>query len=132
MQFHLAGPSTSFANGTVLYKSVLNGDVTGDGIVNGLDINLIATNWLHQGTLPGDANYDGTVNGLDINLVATNWLHTLGGGGTSVTGVPEPSSLALLALGLVAHAVCQKQLSENHEGRPRPRSGPAPPVSISR
>jgi hypothetical protein len=60
------------------------GDVTGDGITNGLDINLIANKWLHTGspaTLPGDANGDGTVNGLDINVIATHWLQTYGAGG---------------------------------------------------
>ena len=30
-------------------------------------------------TRPGDANHDGIVNGQDIALIASNWLHTSGG-----------------------------------------------------
>jgi hypothetical protein len=76
------------------------GDVNGDGVVNGLDINLAATNWLKSGSgIPGDANGDGVINGLDINLIATHWLDTFtptSGGGSAV---PEPSTLALGVIG---------------------------------
>ena len=90
--------------------ATLPGDVNHDGIVNGLDINAIATHWLAHGSgVLGDANGDGVVNGLDINLVATNWLHTAGGGAglavvgasASSTSVPEPSSMLLAILGLI-------------------------------
>ena len=54
------------------------GDVNGDGIVNILDISIIAANWLE--TVPpanprADVNLDGIVNILDISLVAANWLN---------------------------------------------------------
>jgi hypothetical protein len=71
------------------------GDTTQDGIVNGLDVNAIASHWLHMGSaLPGDANGDGIVNGLDINLVASNWLAHVPGHGTG-TAVPEPGTRTL-------------------------------------
>jgi hypothetical protein len=71
------------------------GDTTKDGIVNGLDVNAIASHWLHMGSaLPGDANGDGIVNGLDINLVASNWLAHVPGHGTG-TAVPEPGTRTL-------------------------------------
>ena len=81
------------------------GDVTGDGVTNGLDINLIANQWLHKGnptSLPGDANGDGIVNGLDINVIATHWLQSYATGGGSAASVPEPSTLILAALGTLA------------------------------
>jgi hypothetical protein len=75
----------------------ISGDVNADGIVNGLDVNQIATKWLAAGTgIAGDANSDGIVNGLDINLVAGNWLHYVGGG--TATQVPEPTTAALALL----------------------------------
>ena len=88
------------------------GDVTHDGIVNGLDIQLVASNWLATGTNAADANGDGTVNGLDINLMASHWLVGAGvgtGAGAGLGGgasVPEPTSLALAViatLGLLLH-----------------------------
>jgi ABC-type nitrate/sulfonate/bicarbonate transport system substrate-binding protein len=82
--------------------AVLPGDVTGDGIVNGLDINTIASHWLNTGSnSPGDANFDGVVNGLDINLIAAHWLQTTGGAGGSV-GVPEPATIVPAILGGMA------------------------------
>jgi len=82
----------------------LPGDVNNDGIVNGQDLDLIASNWLHSGfATTGDANHDGLVNAQDIGLIASNWLHTgppLGGG--SGAAVPEPSTFALAALGILA------------------------------
>jgi hypothetical protein len=76
----------------------LLGDVNQDGVVNGLDINIVASEWAQMGTgLEGDANGDGVVNGLDINLIAMNWGQTSGGGAALV---PEPRGLLLLILGL--------------------------------
>jgi len=79
----------------------LPGDVNFDGLVNGLDIALVASHWLQTGTIPpGDANYDGIVNGLDISLIASHWLQSAGAGG--LASVPEPSTLALVTLGGLA------------------------------
>ena len=94
-------------NGVVSYSNELFGDVDHNGVVNGLDISLIAGNWLSTGTLPGDTNYDGVVNGLDIGNIAGNWLHTLApavDGGTAVAPVPEPSTLCLVAACLLPYA----------------------------
>jgi hypothetical protein len=87
-------PGFSF-NMTVV--SQLPGDANFDGIVNGLDIALVSSNWLQTGN--GDANGDGVVNGLDIALVSANWLRTAAAGGTAV---PEPPAMVLAALAGVA------------------------------
>jgi hypothetical protein len=81
----------------------LLGDTNFDGIVNGLDIGLVASNWLQVGNNhAGDANFDGVVNGLDISRIAANWLHSAGGMASSTTAVPEPSMLLLAVFGGVA------------------------------
>ena len=77
------------------------GDVNMDGIVNGQDIALVATNWL-QYTRVGDANDDGLVNGQDIALIASHWLQT-GGEGVSA---PEPRSWQLALAGLATVGIC--------------------------
>ena len=82
---------------------VLPGDVNFDHIVNGQDIAVLASNWLHTGFHgPGDANGDGIVNGQDIAIIASNWLHASGGGVGSGAAVPEPSTLILAAVGGLA------------------------------
>ncbi|HEY1603449.1 MAG TPA: dockerin type I domain-containing protein [Pirellulales bacterium] len=79
----------------------IGGDANADGVVNGLDLNLVASHWL-SGSPSGDVNADGVINGLDINLIAQNWLHTnsiYGGGGSgggAGANVPEPSTMAML------------------------------------
>jgi hypothetical protein len=86
--------------------SYVPGDVNFDNVVNGLDINKIAANWLKTnptpnfGVIAADANMDDVVNGLDLNLIASNWLKaapTQPGAGVSV---PEPGSMSLLLLGV--------------------------------
>ena len=84
------------------------GDFNLDGVVTNLDLDTWKANF-GSGTAwqMGDANYDGAVNGLDLDM----WKANVGlppiVGGSSVVGVPEPSTLALLAaalLGLLAYA----------------------------
>jgi hypothetical protein len=99
-----ASTSMSFDRAAVDTLTELTGDVTRDGIVNGLDISNMASNWLHTGAvgaLAGDANFDGIVNGLDISAVASNWLHssTTGGGAAALTAVPEPGTHLLASAG---------------------------------
>jgi hypothetical protein len=67
-----------------------------DGEVNGLDVDPFV-NLLLTGTYQceADVNKDGEVNGLDVDP----FVEILVGG---VQAVPEPGSLALLGLGVVA------------------------------
>jgi hypothetical protein len=87
---------------------LLPGDLNNDGIVNGQDIAIVASNWLQQGTpgSAGDANVDGIVNGEDIAVIASNWLSKGSGGGAgSGAAVPEPSTLILAAVGFIGLAM---------------------------
>ena len=86
------------------------GDLNGDGVVNGLDIALVASNWLRTGFNNADANGDGVVNGLDIALISANWLKTSPNGGAgSGSAVPEPSAIVLAALGGLAVLACRRR-----------------------
>ena len=94
-------PSSAFSPANIeLGKEFMNdilalpGDANRDGIVNGLDANLIARNFQSGpvGYSLGNVVLDDDVDGLDANLIAINWLAT-----TSATAVPEPSSAALFA-----------------------------------
>ena len=81
----------------------LNGDANLDGSVLVGDLNIVGTNW--QGSPDpwgsGDFNVDGVVDVADLNLLALNWQDSipLAAAGQAV---PEPSSLALLALAGIA------------------------------
>jgi hypothetical protein len=77
--------------------NVLPADVNQDGVVNGLDINSIASHWLQHSIL-GDVNGDNVVNGLDINSIASSWLATLPAGGGSGSG----SASSLVAASAIA------------------------------
>ncbi len=83
---------------TVAYT--VYGDANLDGAVNGADLGAVLANFgSTSGTwYMGDFNYDGSVNGADLGVVLANF-----GQHVSVTAaVPEPSTLLLLAAGLVS------------------------------
>ena len=68
-----------------------------NGVVNGLDANIISTNFLQEPATyaEGDVNGDGVVDGLDANILSDHWLET-----NPATAIPEPSALALLLAGV--------------------------------
>jgi hypothetical protein len=109
---HLTLQHTLTANSLVLTaRPTINGDISLDGIVNGLDVNAVASSWLTH-NVHGDVNGDGIVNGLDINVIAANWLSGsgTGAGSTNPAVVPEPSSLLLATFGVLALTIRRKHL----------------------
>ena len=54
-------------------------DITGDGIVDYLDLHILAQKWLRTGDQAGDLNYDRTVDGRDFALLAADWLEEADG-----------------------------------------------------
>ncbi|XAM01127.1 PEP-CTERM sorting domain-containing protein [Phycisphaeraceae bacterium D3-23] len=75
-------------------------DLNGDGFVGAADLDILLANWgsTTGTTATGDANGDGVTNQLDLDIVDANW-----GEGTPPSSViPEPGSLAVLAVGGLA------------------------------
>ncbi len=99
-------------NSDVLIKYTYFGDANLDGVVNGSDYTLIDNGFNNNltGWHNGDFNYDGVVNGDDYTLI-DNAFNTQGARITSLpsesidaspssqAAVPEPATLAMLALG---------------------------------
>ena len=90
----------------MLLAWLLLGDATKDGCVNDIDLTTIAVYWQQATDLweHGDFNGDGIVNDLDLTALAVNWQQGCGGGGSfadalAAANVPEPATLALLAIG---------------------------------
>ncbi|QDU71704.1 lamin tail domain-containing protein [Mucisphaera calidilacus] len=75
----------------------LPGDANGDGLVNLLDLSVLASNFDGTDTpytnADGDFNGDGLVNLLDLSILATNF---------ETTQTPEPAGAALIGLGALA------------------------------
>jgi hypothetical protein len=82
-----------------LGSAKLPGDANGDGVVNVGDLGILAGNY---GTLTGatwemgDFNGDGAVNVGDLGILAGNY------GSTAAASVPEPATLSLLGMGILA------------------------------
>jgi len=74
----------------------LSADFNDDGVIDDLDLTILATSWDQCGKdhSQGDANGDGCVDDLDLTALATGWPS--GSLGASV--VPEPATLSLLAM----------------------------------
>ena len=93
--------------------TVVPGDLNHDGVVNGLDMSIVASNWLQTGTnMAGDANGHSVVNGLDFSVINANWLKNAGGSTVAgmgvVTIVPEPATIVAAAFGLALLA-CRRR-----------------------
>ena len=77
---------------------VLDGDLNGDGMVSGADLDIVRANWGQAvtGAENGDPSGDGIVGGADLDVVRANW-----GRMAAASAVPEPSvAILLLAAGL--------------------------------
>ena len=96
------------ATDTVRLLATLAGDTNGDGTVGPADLQALKDNWLSTDTnwQAGDTDYDNTVGPQDLARLKTNWLQSIPGGifnadpnnPTGGAGIPEPTSLSLLAL----------------------------------
>jgi uncharacterized protein (DUF2141 family) len=49
----------------------VQGDLNGDGVVNGADLGILLTGWGTSGA--GDLNGDGVVDGADLGILLTAW-----------------------------------------------------------
>ncbi len=89
---------------TTPLPSGITGDLDGDGFVGIKDLNIVLGNW-NQNVPPAnplaDPSDDGFVGIEDLNTVLGNW-----NSGTppvdTFANIPEPGSIALLAVGMVA------------------------------
>ncbi len=76
----------------------LPGDFDGDGDVDGVDFGLWQAGYptaSGAGLINGDADADGDVDGVDFGIWQANYPTNLGGS----AAIPEPATLAVLALG---------------------------------
>jgi autotransporter-associated beta strand protein len=110
------GNPAGLSSGQIEMMYTLLGDANLDGKVNGTDFNLMAANFnqsVTNGWDEGDFNYDGKVNGNDFVLLASNFNQFASGAspadvaaldafaaanGISLTSVPEPATMGLLAV----------------------------------
>lgn len=87
-----------------MMTEVLFGDADNDLAVSGSDLLAVTNNFGStgeaDGLLLGDADDDGAVSGSDLLAVTNSFGATLSGGLESGTNVPEPTSVALVTLGI--------------------------------
>jgi hypothetical protein len=97
--------TTNFAADTQFTQELVQGDTNLDGIVNEVDFNnwlpnigLATTNFIGGGRLAlGDVDLNGVVNLADFRIIKANRS-----AGSEAFAIPEPTSLALIGLALVA------------------------------
>jgi autotransporter-associated beta strand protein len=79
------------------------GDANLDGTTNVADLTALLNNYNKTGMVwaDGDFNYDGNVNVADLTALLNNYNKSVGAGVGLSSAVPEPGTLALLAIGLL-------------------------------
>lgn len=84
------------------------GDANLDGLVDGVDYVAWADHFLQTGQTwrNGDFNGDGIVNGVDYTI----WADHYAPAGLSILAVPEPSALALAAIGVMGLLVAARRI----------------------
>ena len=96
----LLGWKDDTANQQVTVMATLAGDANLDGSVTGADLSLLLSKYNQAGNWAvGDFNYDGSVTGADLSLLLSKYNQSVPASvaGAAVAGVPEPSSLVMLA-----------------------------------
>ena len=120
---YMVGYVDNTVTDTVLLQATVPGDTNLDGTVTLSDLNTVLANFNkpNQTWSTGDFNYDGLVTLADLNEILANFnksvasgfvdvggdnlaseaIGMLTGAGSPLVGVPEPGTLALLAVGLI-------------------------------
>ena len=89
--------------GSDAVRLVPPGDGNNDQVVDGADYTIWANNFGTNGNgTPGDFDGDNHVDGADYTMWANNFGTDLSAPGSAAAAVPEPSTLALAALGLIS------------------------------
>ena len=76
----------------------LTGDLDGNGFIDESDLQLVKNDWGSTTLLTADINGDGIVGGPDAEIIRDHW-HWGTPPPVGSSSVPEPGSLALLAIG---------------------------------
>ena len=92
----IASFTTGVFGGFAITAVSAAGDADRDGRVDDDDLSLLLSNWNQPaGWTAGNFSGDGTVDDDDLSLLLSNWT------GSPAPAVPEPATLAILALGVV-------------------------------
>jgi hypothetical protein len=93
------------ASNQVTVAYTLYGNATVNGAVDISDLSALGQNWNGAGKVwaQGDFNYDGNVDISDLSALGQHWNQSIAGfsGGEGGAIVPEPSTLVMLAAGLI-------------------------------
>jgi uncharacterized membrane protein len=97
------GTNASGQERAFLLTALLPGDANLDGTVDINDLTIVLANYGQTGTTwtQGEFTGDGTVDINDLTIVLAHYGEPLGSSGAGLSAVPEPSSIVLLAAGLV-------------------------------
>jgi uncharacterized protein YjbI with pentapeptide repeats len=88
--------------------TILEGDANLDGTVNINDLSKLLANYDKTGLQWADGDFDnnGTVDISDLSKVLANYDKSVGMSASGIRAVPEPGTLALLAVALLGALVC--------------------------
>lgn len=91
-------------------ETTLQGDANGDGTVDLLDLDILGSEFgSMSGVSPADFNGDTNVDLLDLDILGANFGQSING-----TSVPEPASLAFVAVSLLVAASASHRAAKLH------------------